>query len=80
MFFNIFYLRHDFDNKHGGHSGECNTDGLMSYGDKRPDHWSTCSNEDFKSYWKEKGHVCVKSLDPQHNLPGILDSFRSTTL
>ena len=76
LVFIIFSIRDDFHRDHSGK--DCNTKGLMSYGG--PDQWSTCSDEDFKSYWKEKGHRCVKSLDPQHHLPGILDSFQSTTL
>ena len=78
LFLIIFSIRHDFDKDHSGK--DCNTKGLMSYGHTRPDQWSTCSDEDFKSWWKKEGHTCVKSLDPQHQLPGILDSFRGITL
>jgi len=51
-------MRHDFDEKHGGEDGVCNGKGLMSYGDK-PDAWSTCSNDDFASWYRDQGFTCL---------------------
>ena len=48
----------------------------MSYGDKKPDKWSTCSDDDFKSWWRHEGHTCVKE-NPDYK--GILNSFLCTT-
>lgn len=55
-------MRHDFDDYHGGQSGYCNGQGLMSYG-KKPDAWSECSNQDFKEFYQTDGHGCLKSSD-----------------
>ena len=62
--FLIFHLpRHDFDPKHGGEWGRCNNQGLMSYGHPNvPSKWSSCSNADFKSWWRNAGHACVKPI------------------
>ena len=53
----ICYPRHDFD--HPPHR-KCNNKGLMSYGDILLDKWSTCSNNDFKNWWKKAGFACMK--------------------
>lgn len=58
-------MLHDFDEEHGGRKGKCNGLGLMSYGEKRPDKWSSCSDTDFKKWWEKKGHDCVKKSDLQ---------------
>jgi len=61
-------MHHDFDEIHGGHHGKCDFQGLMSYGQK-PTQWSSCSDKDFTTWWKEKGHVCVKgTTDKQHGV------------
>jgi len=63
-------MDHDFHEKHGGHFGKCNHQGLMSYG-HTPIQWSSCSDKDFKTWWKEEGHVCLmRTTDKQHG-----DSF-----
>ena len=56
--------RHDSDPKHGGVSGRCNNppQGLMSDGLDLPHKWSTCSDNDFKTWWRQKGHACVKPI------------------
>jgi len=53
-------MKHDFADDHGGKTGPCNKQGLMSYGKKRPDKWSECSNKDFTDWWRREGHECVK--------------------
>jgi len=59
-------MDHDFHESHGGPNGKCNHQGLMSYGQK-PTQWSSCSDKDFTTWWKEKGHVCLKkTTDKQH--------------
>jgi len=55
-------MKHDFDEKHGGDYGNCNHLGLMSYGRNRPSKWSSCSDADFKTWWREKGHACVRKI------------------
>jgi len=61
-------MHHDFDDIHGGHHGECDHQGLMSYGQK-PTQWSSCSDKDFTKWWKKEGHVCVKkTTDKQHGV------------
>ena len=73
--FNDCYLRHDFHELHGGNNSPgsntkgCEGEGLMSYGSKedtwnpskRPNAWSTCSNSDFKNWYRQKGHKCLRS-------------------
>jgi len=59
-------MLHDFDESHGGHHGKCDHKGLMSYGQK-PTQWSSCSNNDFTTWWKEKGHVCLKKTTDKHH-------------
>ena len=48
----------------------------MSYGSKEhtwngkaPDAWSTCSNSDFKNWFKTEGHQCLNA-----NAPGAPDA------
>ena len=54
-------MSHDFDDKHGGESGPCNSLGIMSYGDKL-EQWSSCSVSDFTGYYtsREWGTTCMK--------------------
>ena len=40
----------------------------MSYGHRRPDKWSSCSNNDFTSWWREKGYDCVKKTGDKGEL------------
>jgi len=47
-------MRHDFDHSP---SKECDHTGLMSYGEK-PDTWSTCSVDDFETWWSSIGYAC----------------------
>ena len=35
----------------------------MSYGKDKPDKWSSCSDADFKKWWKQRGHECVKKSE-----------------
>ena len=35
----------------------------MSYGSDRPDIWSSCSDTDMLTWWKEEGHECVNTRD-----------------
>jgi len=59
-------MQHDFDESHGGKFGECNHQGLMSYG-HTPVQWSSCSDKDFKTWWEKEGHDCLKkTTDKQH--------------
>jgi len=57
-------MEHDSDPKHGGVWGRCNNppQGLMSDGLDLPHKWSTCSDNDFKTWWRQKGHACVKPI------------------
>ena len=54
-------MSHDFDEKHGGENGTCNTKGIMSYGDA-PEDWSDCSVSDFTCYYSVEnwGDTCFK--------------------
>ena len=52
-------LRSDSHRSHGGQNNPCNGKGLMSYGDV-PDKWTSCSNSDFKTWFQEFGHECLK--------------------
>ena len=56
-----FGMSHDFDDKHGGEDGDCNGEGIMSYGDA-PEQWSSCSVSDFTGYYELKnwGTTCLK--------------------
>jgi len=59
-------MDHDFHESHGGHHGKCDHQGLMSYG-QHPTQWSSCSDKNFTTWWREKGHVCLKkTTDKQH--------------
>ena len=62
-------MSHDFDNKHGGESGICNSEGIMSYGDA-PTKWSDCSVSDFTEYYEMKkwGDRCLKGESKFVNL------------
>lgn len=58
-------MEHDFDKKHKGNGepdsdNECNTKdrGLMSYGEDRPEKWSSCSHDDLKEWFETHGHAC----------------------
>ena len=59
--FLMFNPRHDFDDTHGGPGGECNNEGIMSYGNP-PAKWSTCSNNDFLNWWRSYGFVCMEEV------------------
>jgi len=59
-------MYHDFHESHGGHHGKCDHQGLMSYG-QYPTQWSSCSDNDFTTWWKEKGHVCLKKTTDKHH-------------
>ena len=53
-------MLHDFDEKHGGQSGDCNNKGIMSYGSIDHSGWSACSKSDFEHHyfsrkWGETG-------------------------
>ena len=56
-----FGMSHDFDPKHGGKTGPCNSKGIMSYGDKL-ERWSSCSVSDFTGYYNSRnwGNTCMK--------------------
>ena len=60
-----FGMSHDFDDKHGGTSGACNGQGIMSYGDYLAQ-WSDCSVSDFTGYYNSQkwGSTCLKSEFP----------------
>ena len=52
-------MNHDYTE---WHKTKCNGKGIMSldmmsFG-PAPDEWSTCSNDDFVIWFKEKGHLC----------------------
>lgn len=57
-------MRHDFDAAHGGEGGACNNQGLMSY-NNRPDRWTTCSNNDFATWFRREGYTCLASAVSQ---------------
>jgi len=63
-------MEHDFEDIHGGHHGKCNHQGLMSYGNK-PTQWSSCSDNDFKKWWKKEGHVCLRQTTDKHQNHGV---------
>ena len=58
-------MSHDFDAKHGGKTGRCNSKGIMSYGDKL-ERWSSCSVSDFTGYYNSQnwGNTCMKGKYP----------------
>jgi len=47
-------MSHDFADKHGGQSGACNGQGLMSYGSV-PQKWSSCSTADYLARYNQVG-------------------------
>ena len=47
-------MLHDFDEDHGGEDGECNGQGIMSYGDV-PQQWSSCSAADYLARYNQVG-------------------------
>ena len=47
-------MLHDFDDKHGGQSGACNGQGIMSYG-SFPQQWSSCSKADYLARYNQVG-------------------------
>ena len=59
-----FGMSHDFDKKHGGHSGPCNKKGIMSYGSYDFDQWSTCSKSDFEEHYASRkwGNGCLADI------------------
>ena len=62
-------MSHDFDEKHGGHSGDCNNKGIMSYGSIDHSGWSECSKSDFEHHyfsrkWGETGCLADISGEP----------------
>lgn len=77
-------MQHDFHKSHGGNNSPgsntrgCEGEGLMSYGSKedtwrpskRPNAWSTCSNSDFVTWYKTKGHTCLRSDAGGRQNPG----------
>ena len=81
--FDNHFLRHDFHPSHGGNGNPgsnvrgCEGEGLMSYGSKehtrakskRPNAWSTCSNSDFKNWFKTRGYQCLNEGAPPAGLP-----------
>jgi len=60
-------MYHDHHEIHGGHIGECNHQGLMSYGRNRRAQWSSCSDDEFTKWWKQKGHACLKKISDKHH-------------
>ena len=59
-------VRHDFDSLHGGRRGHCRqTFGLMSYGDSRPNTWTSCSAKDFDDWFRSQGFSCLSPSTPQ---------------
>merc|ERR1719153_583399 len=56
-------MRHDFNEAHGGEGGKCDKKGIMSYGELKRIRWSRCSHNDFRHWWKEKGHRCVPNKE-----------------
>ena len=62
LLLNLVYFRHDFDPRWGGPKNPCDKEGLMSYGDFRPDKWSGCSNYDFTTYYRNIGKWCLNGM------------------
>ena len=58
-----FGMEHDFSQKHGGNgnmfprisTNVCYDQGIMTYGHSDEPYWSTCSVDDFKQHYQEKG-------------------------
>ena len=57
-------MSHDFDDKHGGHNGPCNGQGIMSYGSYDYDQWSTCSRSDWEEHYASMnwGNGCLDDI------------------
>ena len=57
-------MSHDFDEKHGGQSGPCNNQGIMSYGSYDYDQWSTCSRSDWEEHYASMnwGNGCLEDI------------------
>ena len=57
-------MSHDFDEVHGGPTGECNGKGIMSYGSMDRNQWSTCSRSDFERHYKglDWGNGCFEDI------------------
>ena len=59
-----FGMYHDFDEKHGGSTGPCNGQGIMSYGSYDYNQWSTCSKSDFEEHYAAGnwGNGCLEDI------------------
>ena len=58
-----FGMSHDFDDKHGGHSGACNNKGIMSYGSTDYTGWSECSRSDFEQHYASENWAnCLEDI------------------
>ena len=59
-----FGMYHDFDEKHGGSTGPCNGQGIMSYGSYDYNQWSTCSKADFEEHYAAGnwGNGCLEDI------------------
>ena len=59
-----FGMSHDFDDKHGGHDGPCNGQGIMSYGSYDYNQWSTCSKSDWEEHYASMnwGNGCLEDI------------------
>ena len=57
-------MSHDFADKHGGHSGPCNGQGIMSYGSFDYNQWSTCSKSDWEEHYTGQnwGNGCLEDI------------------
>ena len=57
-------MSHDFAEKHGGEDGECNGQGIMSYGSVDYDQWSTCSKSDWEEHYSSQdwGNGCLDDI------------------
>ena len=71
-----FGMSHDFDDKHGGTSGACNGQGIMSYGDYLAQ-WSDCSVSDFTGYYENQlwGEKCLASKCIDRIIPTVLPTL-----
>ena len=58
-----FGMSHDFADKHGGHSGPCNGQGIMSYGSYSYNQWSTCSRSDWEQHYvSQNWDTCLEDI------------------
>ena len=57
-------MSHDFSDSHGGQSGPCNGQGIMSYGSYNYDQWSTCSRSDWEEHYTSRdwGNGCLEDI------------------